>query len=364
MSSKLATLLFCLTSLVTLAQKDTVRNPMVIGLHGHGGILFKHSSALGDVKQSYPWGLTADIAWHLTGEKAYAFCSCYPKVGFTVNYFNLNNPTVLGNAYTLVAYVEPVFFLPRKFNLSFRFGLVGAAFMDRPYDENTNPTNVAYSTYFAFPLMLNLGFNYRITPQWNIKVAANYNHISNGGIKNPNKGLNYPTLSIGIDHTLGYPEMDRTGRLRRPPPEKKNKVVLEMGNGFKNARPDNPAQFWVFNVSTIYSRWLHRSSAVAAGFTWESDNARKMEILRWKGAGTDHNRLSFMVGHEFWLGRVRFGQYIGAYVYDMYKVNDPVYHRHSLTININKYLYAGVSLKAHRQVADYLDLRIGSNFDW
>jgi opacity protein-like surface antigen len=362
--SRLLIILSLIISASALAQTDTTKNPLVLGLHGHGGLLFKHSSALGVLKKSYPWGLTMDIAWHLTGIKAYQYCSCYPKVGVSVNYFNFDNPTVLGNAYYAIAFVEPVFFLPRKFNLSFRLGLIGVAFHDKPFDADSNPTNVAYSTYAAFPLMLGLGFNYRVTPQWSIKLAANYNHISNGGIKNPNKGLNFPTASIGVDYMLKYSQMDARGRMRRPPPEKKNKMVFETGNGLKNSRSDDPDQYWVFNLNLTYSRWFHRSSAVAAGFAWEMDNARRMEIVRWQNGSVDHNRLSFFVGHEFWLGKVRFGQYIGAYVYDHYKVNDPVYHRHSLTFNITKFLYAGVSLKAHRQVADVLDLRIGTNLDW
>ena len=33
-----------------------------------------------------------------------------------------------------------------------------------------------------------------------LTASGNYNHISNGGLKQPNKGINYPTLALGLDY--------------------------------------------------------------------------------------------------------------------------------------------------------------------
>ena len=68
--------------------------------------------------------------------------------------------------------------------------------------------------------------------------------------------------------------------------------------------------------------------------------------------------------HEFWLGKVTFGQYLGAYVYDDFPVNDWWFHRWELDFQITSFLYAGFGLKAHRHIADYLDLKIGFNHNW
>jgi hypothetical protein len=345
-------------------QTDSTRKSVFsFGLRGHYGYLLKHSSEF-EFKESYPWGFEADLGWQLITDKAYQFCSCYPRVGFTVNYFNFDNGPVLGSAYYAYAYVEPVFFQPRRFNLSFRLGLVGLATMDRPYDETTNPTNLAYSTYVAFPLMLGIGFNVRVTDHLNLRLAGNYNHISNGGISNPNKGLNYPTVSMGADYTFRPVQMVSKGRMRRPPPEKKNRVELDVGNALKNASAKSAAQFWVLNVSLQYARWFHRSSAVAGGFTWEHDLSRRIKILRSDDPSRSHYRASFYVGHEFWLGKVQFGQYVGVYAFDAFPEIAGWYHRHELSFHVMPWLYVSAGLKAHNQVADFLDLKVGYSFGW
>ena len=359
---------FVLLALASNAQFaiDSTENRKIfsLGLRGHGGYFLKHSSTLNPLKESYPFGFELDVAWQLTGIKAYSYCSCYPRVGVSINYMNFDNGPVLGSAYYALSYVEPVFFIPNRFNLSFRIALVGVAFMDRPYDEETNPLNQAYSTVVAFPMALGIGFNYRVDERWNIRLGGNYNHISNGGIKLPNKGLNWPPAHLGVDYSFQPVNMKNRGKVRRPPPEKKNRMELDFGNSLKNADPGDPDQYWIFNTNLQYSRWLHRSSAIAVGTLFEMDNSRRVRILNSEDPGRSHLRLSFSVGHEFWLGKIQFGQHIGVYAFDDFPVDEVFYHRHELTFQILPYLYASFGLKAHYQVADYLDLKIGTNLNW
>ncbi len=348
-------------------QKDSIpekQSIFSIGLRAHGGYFLKHSPILKRLKESYPWGIEADMAWQLTSEKAYSHCSCYPRLGVSVNYFNFDNGSVLGSAYYVIGYVEPVFFIPHRFNLSVRFGMVGFAFLDRPYNEETNPTNHTYSSVFAFPLVIGVGFNYRVNDHWNVRLGANYNHISNGGIKKPNLGINYPTAHLGVDYSFMPVDLKSRGKVRRPPPEKKNRLELDIGNSMKGTGLGDSALFWILNTNLQYSRWLHRSSAIAVGANFEMDNSRRMRIVMSDNPNRSHLRLSFSIGHEFWLGKVQFGNHIGVYAFDEFKVDQIWYHRHELTFQILPYLYASFGVKAHLQVADYMDLKIGYNFNW
>jgi hypothetical protein len=36
-------------------------------------------------------------------------------------------------------------------------------------------------------------------------MGLRYNHISNGGIKKPNKGMNFPMVTIGLNRYLSQP---------------------------------------------------------------------------------------------------------------------------------------------------------------
>lgn len=345
-------------------KDSSAKNIFGVGVQYHYGFLLKHAKELDPLGDLYPQGLELTFAWQLTSNAAYEYCSCYPKVGLSFNYFDYRSPEVLGSSQYLNLYVEPVFFIPHRFNLSFKIALVGIGYLNRPYDPESNPTNLAYSTNFAFPLALALKFNYRLNPFWNVHVASNYNHLSNGGIRSPNKGLNYPSISIGVDRTFSPVELSNNGKMRRPPPERKNRMELEMGNALKNAGPGDRSQFWVWNVNAQVARWIARSSALNAGILYENDGSRAVRIDRSEQPDSDHQRLSLQVGHEFWLGKVQFGQYIGVYVYDDLPGNDSWYHRWELDFQVFRWLYVGFGIKAHRHVADYIDLKIGYNHSW
>jgi hypothetical protein len=75
-----------------------------------------------------------------------------------------------------------------------------------------------------------------------------------------------------------------------------------------------------------------------------------------------HHRIGMAVGHDFLMGRFTFSQHIGVYLFKQAPMYDDVYQRYTLTYQLNKKWNIGVSLKAHRHVANFFDLRIGFRF--
>ena len=69
-------------------------------------------------------------------------------------------------------------------------------------------------------------------------------------------------------------------------------------------------------------------------------------------------RAGLTFGHEFILGKFLFSQRIGVYVFDQTPYYDPLYHRWGIHYRINQHWGVGFNLLAHRQVADFIDLRI------
>ena len=76
----------------------------------------------------------------------------------------------------------------------------------------------------------------------------------------------------------------------------------------------------------------------------------------------DFQRGALLLGHELQIGRVRFSQQLGVYVYAPYKAKDPVYQRWGLEHHTERQIFWGINLKAHRHVADFLDVRLGLSF--
>lgn len=349
-------LLFLLLSTTLLAQTQQ-GNPTFVGLRGHAGFLWIHSKTLAAIGQPYPWGVEVDLGKQFISQKAWDGCNCYPRAGVSLTYWNFDTP-VLGHGLTAVAYMEPIYLTQHRFNLSLRWGM-GLSYISQPFDSVTNPLNQAYSTRIAFPLAVNLGMYYRLNSRLTLRAAANYNHISNGGIKLPNKGLNYPSASLGVDAFLEPVNFEeRTKNIDKKRPDKRNRVYIGHYSALSQLDPAVPRQYYVAGFWTKYSRNVGKRSSLTVGLEFTNDLARRNESERW-GFNRDHKQLAATLGHEFWLGKVVFSQELGIYLYDKLDLTDPVYQRYAVIYHFHPKIFGGISLKAHRHVADFLDLRVG-----
>jgi hypothetical protein len=346
------------------AQTDTTfveSKPTFIGASLDYGFLIKHSESLRDLEDAYPSAISVDWSTLLLTQKAWNFCNCFPRVGLDLAYWNWDNPEVLGNGIIALGYAEPYFRTQKRLNLFVRAGL-GGAYLTNPFDEQTNPNNQSYSTSLSFALMVGLGLNYRLTEKLNLRFAAKYNHTSNGGVSTPNKGLNFPSLSLGVNTSLTeitYPNLTKIGK--RQPPKDKSRISLIHFSGWSNAAVGDKDKFYVFGFMGKYSRWIGGRSALTAGTEWIFDYSRR-EQINLDMANASFLQGAALFGHEFWLGKVTFSQELGIYYFNDYRIDNDLYQRYGFAYNFNQHIFAGFNLKAHGHVADFFDLRVGYTF--
>lgn len=361
-------LLWLLSALMTApsakaqaASGDSVTVLKLLGPRIHYGKILIHSRDLRPIKDSSPLGFSADLAWQFLGRKSWEFCNCYPRAGLQLTLWDFDNRPILGYGLTAMAYVEPVFLTRHRFNLSVRMG-GGLAYLSTPFDSLENPNNLSYSTRINFPLTVGLGFHFRLNDRWSIRSGLAFDHVSNGGVHLPNKGINWPAADLGFDYAFQpFDFKARARRLDRSPPEQRFRLQVGAFYSFKNAIPGNPKQYGIIggHVKGIY--YLGRWSGLSLGTEWVADRSRRIRMDHDGVAGT-HHRGSVMFGHQFLLGHVVFSQELGIYYLDQFRVNDPVYQRFSFLVFLNPHLFLGISLKTHRHVADFADLRLGWEF--
>ncbi|MCW5520326.1 acyloxyacyl hydrolase [Aureitalea sp. L0-47] len=362
--NKFSFLIVFLATFGLQAQKDSTfvdSRPTVLGISFDYAALLKHTDFLRELDDSYPVAIRLDWSKHLITKKSWDFCNCFPRVGVSVAYWNWDSPDVLGSGFSALGYLEPYMRTHKRTNFFFRAGL-GGVYLTDPYDEVSNPLNLSYSTRLAYFLLVGAGVNYRITDKLNLRLAAKYNHISNGGKQTPNKGLNFPSLSVGLNTSLtpiSFPEVRKNGK--REPPEQRKRITLTHFSGWSNANVGDKDKFYVFGLAANYSRWIGGRSALTIGTEWIADYSRREKI---KLAGTDDSfhQGAVLAGHEFWLGRVTFSQQFGLYYYRDFRDTDDVYQRYGLTYEFVKNIFVGMNLKAHGHVADFFDFRLGYRF--
>lgn len=347
-------------------DSDEPVNPISLGIRGHYGFIIPHSKAIAEISNSNPWGMEVDLAWHLMRERIWKYCYCYPRTGFSLNYYNFSLPEVLGHSVTLYPYIEPYIRPHKKFSISFRFG-IGPALVTKTYDEETNPDNFFFSNHLSFIAMLNAAVNYRLTSRTSVRAAFNYNHISNGGLEQPNTGMNFPTVNAGFDYS--FTEARFPGRakdtLRVLYPEKSWWNIYILGTR-KNVNNGEEKHYPVVGTGVDYNYLILRILALNAGAEWISDLSEKERIRREyipdPASAPDHNRVAILAGFDLLFGRFSFVHQWGFYVYAPYPARHKVYQRYGLDLRFTRCLYFGINIKAHGHVADLMDARLGIRF--
>ncbi len=336
-------------------------NPTLLGIRGHYGFIIPHSRELIAASGTKPYGLEVNIQWVEARPERTERTGVVAKRGFAFHYFNFNNPSVLGYSIASAAYVEPMFGAEKRLYSSLQTGL-GIAFVSKRYDAQSNPTNLFFSTPISLLAMLNVHVHYRLTARWEATVGFHYNHISNGGMSLPNKGMNFPTYNAGVAYAI------KPGLVRRAPRSDywkqqprhfawvhavgSIKTVLADGS-FAHGRPQ-----WLLGATAMVGRRIGRLSALSVGTEWIHD-AWKRARLDQRGDSRSAWLGGLLVGHELLAGRVRFNIHLGAYLFHQARETDAVYQRYGLFYTVGEHLLVGSSLKAHRHVADVFDVRIG-----
>lgn len=353
-------LLLLLISLPGLSQ-DAVKS---LGLKTNYGFIIPHSEDIKSISDANPWSVELDYSRLKVDEKTYQQCACYPKSGFVISYINFNNPKIIGHGFTFVPYIEPFFGDYKKLMFSLRAG-AGFVYLTNPFDSISNPQNLFYSTHTSFVLLMNFRLNYFLKNNINLSFSANYHHISNGGIKQPNKGINFPMASIGINYILNPQKFGNDVKIPfQEIHKKRNFYVASLFYTQKEIGEDGRI-YPLFGADFFFKRIIGRVSMFDWGTELVIDQSarRRVELDSSGKFGSDHKYFAFESGHTFLLGKFWFSTDIGIYLYKRYSTYDKNwFQRYYLTYWITNNFNLGVSLKAHRHVADFLDFRIGVAF--
>lgn len=345
----------------TTAQNEQSSSTL-LGLKTHYGFIIPHSRELATIADSYPWGLQLDWSKLSLTQKAWNQCNCYSKVGLSFTYFNFGNPAVLGNAYNLILYGEPYLTFQKDLFFTFSTG-IGATYLDQVYDEVTNPQNTFFSSPISFIVFLNFAINYKISPELYLNLTIHYNHISNGGIKQPNKGMNFPTIGLGLDYKtnpLPFKKWDKV--------EVRKGAIQGYGRLFATRKTATATdefteeKRWLLGIAGGAKIMIANFNALSTGVEFFRDNSLSVEARR-REIDEDPHVLGWSVGHHFIFGKFNFNQQMIYYVYKpSLLISQKFYQRYELAYQLNEFLVAGISLKAHAQVADNFDLRLGVIF--
>ena len=320
------TLIILLTfNTLTGAQLNKSRQPVFYGASLYYGKFQVHTSTLYPYNGINPYGIEFELSQFMLTDNIRESFGAFIKWGVGINYVNFAHED-LGYSVTGLGYLEP-FIKPRgQWRYSLKIGS-GLAYMSNPYHEVRNPQNLTYSSQLAFPLFGGLSAYYFINKQLAIKATASFQHISNGGIKQPNLGINYPVIAIGMEFTNHNYMVPPQKKLQHYNKEKRLDLLAGYSLKEDTTNTNNQSVITLF-INRTWQVSRINALSISGMFEYHQLQDFDKEIDQWS--------IAPLAGNEFLLGRLRFGQQIGLYIikgeeapnmmlqnyYLRYKIND------------------------------------------
>lgn len=322
----------------------------------HYGTTLAHNSKIAAIKYNNPIALQLDLFIQKASQKNYDICSCYPQSGVSISLNDYGNSNVLGQGLHLNYYIEPQFKISNKNYFFFR-ATAGLAFMNKPYDVTENPNNFAYSLPVSGFVSLGPGWRYFIDNRASIFFIIPFNHVSNGGIKDPNLGLNFPSVQLGYSKQ----RLSLNRNFKKSENIELNKSNRFYASAFMSSRTvqnGEKKRFLIYGIEASYVRKLAQLISLNTGLEFYKDDALQERYRRENAIDKQRYRAGAMAGIQFDLGRIELYHRLGVYVYDPGLYNGLVFHRHGIQYLINNKISAGIEVKAHKEVANFLDFRL------
>jgi hypothetical protein len=326
----------------------------------HKGFIIPHSDSLKKAADgAYPFMMELDASWLDYSQKGWGSANCYRNSGLILGYVDFGNPEVLGQGSYFMLYTEPQLTFSK---LSFSFtGAAGIIYLNTVYDREENPTNLFYSNPFSG--LIRAGFTGTYTPKEHLQfsLSANFNHISNGRTRIPNYGMNFPTAALSVIYRFQQTTLQAQARIKTFDPILHYAVNIFTAHRLVNAAYESFGKERMLGINFSVSRHFNHCSSWVAGTEVSYDKSIPETGAQF-GYDSSPWIASLIGGHSLSLGRTSFSQLLGVYMYKDYDNSHAIFQRYILDYGLTKKLRVGFSLKAHLEVAEMLDARLGITF--
>lgn len=350
------------------AQPDTLSKPKarkyskVWNLSFEQGAMLGNGTEVGDqlAEASYYNGLDFRLGFHINDHSdVYNQVYRLPIMGIGW-YASTFQQEEIGKPNAIYYYFDmPIRFeRSRKLTMSY-LGAFGLSYNFNPYDEVSNPGDVFIGSYRNCYVTLALLMNYHVTPKWTTSLSIGFKHFSNGSFKQPNYGINLVPVSLSVSYKpTAYKPFN--GEKSIPKFIRYNLYNIALIAGSKNYSEGDPNYLkaalslnWLRAFSYKYKAGLGLDIFYAGGYK-ERNNSE----------ATFSNTISYAVAGSWeWALNEHLYIPVALAVYLKHSENngerDPFYERVGIRYRFNSNIFAGITIKAHKGVADIFEWTLG-----
>lgn len=340
-------------------QEKSNKNILTTTIRFHYGVVLPHHKSISYLVNNQISAIELNMGYIPSDEKSWAKLYNQPEIGLGLYHGSLGNDKILGNVTAIFPYINFPLTQGNKWEFSTQLGF-GLGLANKHFDPVENYTNLAIGTKFnAFFKLLAQG-SYSISSKYRINGGIGFNHISNGAISTPNKGLNLLTSNFGV--TYYWNERNRKSFTPVSKEEKlPNEFLLIWGNGIKQASEKDHHKYYTSSLTGNYSVGINSKQKIGFGIDLFYNKATNRGKWDFEPETSFKDRFSqaIFISHDLVIEKFSIIANVGAYTYYKTEPEKPVYTRLGIRYRLSKHLIASLSLKAHMGKADYIEWGIG-----
>ncbi len=140
---------------------------------------------------------SAEYGWQMLGKKDWHQICNFPRAGIGVQFLHIANRDELGHPISVYAFYDGNYFRKKNFSVTNRLSL-GAALGTKKYDPADKLPSDIFSTNLNAFVELGVGMNIRLNNFIFLEPGIRLTHFSNGNMREPQKGLNIVSYSLGV----------------------------------------------------------------------------------------------------------------------------------------------------------------------
>jgi hypothetical protein len=351
--------IFLLFAASLFAQEKSEKDIFITTLRFHYGVVMPHHKSISYLVNDQISAIELNLGYIPSNEKSWAKLYKQPEIGIGLYHGSLGNDKILGDVTAVFPYINFPIKRGNKWEFTTQFGF-GLGITNKHFDPVDNYTNIAIGTKFnAFFKFLAQG-SYSIKPKWSINGGIGFNHISNGAISAPNKGLNMLTGNLGINYLWNErarKSITSVSQKERLP----NEIVLIWGHGIKQASEKDHHKYYTSSLTGNYSIGINSKQKIGFGIDLFYNRAANRGKWDFSPEISFKNRFSqaIFISHDLAIGKFSIIANIGAYTFYKTTPEKPIYTRLGLRYELNEHFLTSIGLKAHMGKADYIELGIG-----
>jgi hypothetical protein len=333
---------------------------------------FLSDTADGDRRARTIPSVTIDIGRQTDGSREWHHLYGLPTYGFGVSVASFGSGRPL-DAYTFFSW--PFARLRERIQLTTDFGM-GVSWNWKEFDRATNSHRTVLGSNLNARVDWGFYLRHLTTEQMSVYAGVDFTHRSNGGMRQPNGGINVVGPSVALRYDLA-PQRSLPPIKQSEPFRPSWELVVGGAAGRKNvvykAGPDVSRHHGAFEATAAMQRHFYRFGKIGAGTDLAYDGASGARVamveglpVQWRPAAGQRLALGMFGGYEHVINRFSALVHTGYTVWRGFDSSRPrFYVRYGWRYHVNDRLWALFSVRSiDGTKADFLEFGGGYRMRW